>query len=173
MKIAEVKADMEVGVIKGRKADYRELPRRALVVEIVTREEKQWSQFSDEVKTINRKMVKVRLLDEPLTESSGYYSNIHTLAQGHETVIEPAQIVGPWATLRQKVLDEVAARQAKKDGQDALNARLVAIFGKRRCESFVTARFDGRGRESELSFYGPTVQTVLEALEFAQAQGAL
>lgn len=175
MKIAEVQPGMIVGVIKGRKADYRELPREAEVVEIVTREERTWNSLTGEEGTPRKiRAVKVRMVSDPLEDVSTYYgARLHSFPKGHETVIEPAQIVAEWSKLRESVAKQIKEQREKVEAQAALEARLIALFGKRSFESYITARATGRGQQNEISFYGPPVQKVLEALEYAQVNGAL
>jgi len=165
VKIAEVKVGQTVGVIKGRRPDYRELPREAEVVGIVTKEERQWSQFTSEQKVKKVRYVKVRFTTEPLEEASRYRTNLHTYVKGLEAEIEPQQIVGLWSALKGDVQKRIDAIRAKEAGQAALEARVEALIGKKKADDYASCRFEGRASSNEVTFYGPGLEAILKLAE--------
>jgi len=170
MKIAEIKPGQRVGVVKGRKADYRELPREAEVVEIVTKEERIWASnaYVEDNTPRFRKVRYVKLLldTEPLEENKygDRYSHLHNLPKGSTVEVEPQQIVGLWSALKGGVMKQIEAIREKKAGQAALEAKLIAHFGKRMFDDYITARYDGRGQSPTVEFYGKATDRLFEEL---------
>ena len=155
MKIDDVKVGEEYALQDGRPRGSRD-PRRVKALEIVTVEERYWSDILERRIPRNVRRVRVKYLDAAKVRWAA--------AKGAEDNVDARYLVAPWAEIAPSIRERIENEAAIAKEMSATEKRVKALLG-RNYDGYVTRR----GWEVELDTRGKSLEKLLALAEKGKA----